>query len=86
MLTATVQPFFVTRYLGPTDHRGARIRASHLTSGKAVTLPYDQALSDEDNHAKAAIACHYACALGAPVSLVRALNRDGNGYTFTMAR
>lgn len=42
-----------TRYLGPTNCRGSRIVAFD-EDGNRVTLSYDDALSGEDMHRKAA--------------------------------
>jgi hypothetical protein len=42
-----------TRFLGPTDFRGARIRASE-PDGKSITIPYDHGLNTEEHHLKAA--------------------------------
>lgn len=42
-----------TRYHGPTNTRGSRISATTVT-GKRVYVPYDRALSSEDNHIAAA--------------------------------
>jgi hypothetical protein len=39
-----------TKYLGPTDTRGARVVAKHLTTGKRVTAGWDYALDVEANH------------------------------------
>jgi hypothetical protein len=53
------QTFIKTRYFGPTDKRGARMKATNLTSGRFVTVPYDSGLSDGENHeadARAALA------------------------------
>lgn len=52
-----------TRYLGPTNHRGARVKATAyaLTMG-SVTLSWDHALTSEHNHAVAA--CTLAVRLG----------------------
>jgi hypothetical protein len=44
-----------TRYAGPTDTRGGRVIATHLTTGKRATTPWDHALGIEENHARAAI-------------------------------
>lgn len=38
-----------TRFYGPTNHRGARIRATSA-GGTSVTIDHDDALSSEDNH------------------------------------
>jgi len=42
------------KYLGPTDTRGARFKATHPGSSKSVTLPYDYALSMAENEWRAA--------------------------------
>ena len=42
----------VTKYLGPTDRRGARVVA-YANAGK-LTAPWEDAWSIEDNHAYAA--------------------------------
>lgn len=51
----------LTRYRGPTEHRGARIVA-HDAYGKRSTTPYDHALDGPDNHAQAAL--HHAATRG----------------------
>lgn len=43
-----------TKYMGPTDYRGARIKAS--AEPGSVTVPYDHALNPEQNHAAACLA------------------------------
>ncbi|MEZ2409844.1 hypothetical protein AB6806_23920 [Bosea sp. RCC_152_1] len=42
----------VTKYLGPTNSRGSRIKAT--ASAGSVTIPYSYDLRTEDAHAKAA--------------------------------
>ena len=44
----------LTKYLGPTSSRGARVRAKAW--GGSVILPYDYALTAEGNHDAAALA------------------------------
>jgi hypothetical protein len=44
----------VTKFHGPTDHRGARVKAT--ADAGSITLPWDHALWVEDNHRTAAIA------------------------------
>lgn len=41
-----------TKYLGPTDKRWSRIRAT--AQAGSITIDYDQGLSSENNHAAAA--------------------------------
>ncbi len=42
-----------TRYMGPTNTRGSRIKATSA-SGISITVPYDYELDAFDNHEKAA--------------------------------
>jgi hypothetical protein len=44
-----------TKYLGPTDRRGTRVKATS-SAGLSVTVGWDDALSDTDNYAAAAVA------------------------------
>lgn len=44
-----------TKYLGPTNHRGSRIKA-RSSGGHSVTISIDHALSTEQNHHRAAVA------------------------------
>lgn len=44
-----------TRYLGPTNFRGSRIKAT-AEGGNSITIPYPYELSGQDVHQKAAIA------------------------------
>ena len=41
-----------TKYLGPTNHKGARIKAT-ATHGAAVTITYPYDLSEHEQHALA---------------------------------
>jgi hypothetical protein len=43
-----------TRYLGPTNHRGGRIVAKCLGSGKRLTVAWDHSHDNHDNHEHAA--------------------------------
>jgi len=43
-----------TKYLGPTDHRGSRIKAT--CEAGSLTLPYDYALNTANNHAAVGVA------------------------------
>ena len=42
-----------TKYLGPTNYRGSRIKA-YEPDGQSVTISYDYGLNDHDLHKKAA--------------------------------
>jgi len=43
-----------TKYLGPTDTQGTRIKAVHTGAATSITVPYNYALSNEGNHKEAA--------------------------------
>lgn len=45
----------ITKYLGPTDRRGSRVKAT-ASGGAAVTLSWDYALDSGENHKAAALA------------------------------
>lgn len=45
----------ITRYIGPTDTKGSRVRATSA-SGLTLTLGWDSALGSEENHRAAALA------------------------------
>ena len=42
-----------TKFIGPTNWRGARVKATS-TSGASVTIPWDHALGIDENHERAA--------------------------------
>lgn len=44
-----------TKYLGPTNTQGSRIKAIE-PDGKSITISYDYALNEYDLHKKAAVA------------------------------
>ena len=44
----------VTKYLGPTDHRGSRVKATAQVG--SLTLSWDYALNSDGNHRAAALA------------------------------
>ena len=47
----------VTKYLSPTNTRGARIKATaHTGQGGSITVPWDYALDTSANHRAAALA------------------------------
>lgn len=45
----------LTKYMGPTNCRGSKIKASD-EDGNTVTLPYDSAKNSNDCHLEAAVA------------------------------
>ena len=44
-----------TKYIGPTNYRGSRIKAV-AEGGNSITLSYDDALNSDQNHLAAAVA------------------------------
>lgn len=50
-------PVIVTRYLGPTNHRGSRVKATHQRDSEITwraTIEWDHSLNAEANHQLAA--------------------------------
>ncbi len=50
-------PCIVTKYLGPTTYRGARVKASHRRDAEvtwSITIPWSYKLSALENHKEAA--------------------------------
>ena len=73
----------ITKYLGPTNHRGSRIKArqsaSYAGAPKSVTIDWDYSLNVEQNHKAAAIA--FAAKMGWAGQWVGGDNGD-TGYVF----
>ena len=55
-MTITYTKGCTTKFLGPTDHRGSRVKATHLTTGKSLTRAWDHAIDSDKNHDTAAMA------------------------------
>jgi hypothetical protein len=70
-----------TKYIGPTNFRGSRVKAS--AEGVSITVGYDDALNSEDAHAVAALALCWKA--GWPGDLYRGGRPDGNGFVFVFA-
>lgn len=70
-----------TRFLGPTNHRGARIVAK-CQAGRIV-IPYSYEHSCEECHRGAAMAL--ASKLGWSGSLIGGGSADGKGYVFVFS-
>lgn len=68
----------ITRYHGPTDHRGSRITARAYAG--AVTVPWDHALNPFQNHHAAAQALSRRMGWTSP--LIGASLPDDRGYAF----
>jgi hypothetical protein len=43
-----------TRYLGPTEHRGSRVTATNVNTGRKVTVVWDDSYDPLENHECAA--------------------------------
>jgi hypothetical protein len=89
-LTYSSQMFVQTKYIGPTDHRGARVKAKNMASGKSVTISWDHGLSVFENHAMAARALYEKLGIftgqPAPVQFLSSDTKDSSGYILTAAK
>ena len=48
----------ITKFHGPTDHRGSRVSAKHLCTGRQVTLAWDDAsCSNHEDAARKLFGC-----------------------------
>lgn len=74
-MSARIIRMCTTRYAGPTDTRGGRVIAKHMTTGKRAVVAWDHALDVYDNHARAAVVI-----LGAEPTVCTSV--DGGGYVF----
>jgi len=70
----------VTKFIGPTNNRGSRIKAT--ADAGSVTVSYDHALGVEGNHRAAAEAL--ALKYGWPLDMVGG-GLPGSGYAFVYA-
>jgi hypothetical protein len=73
----------IARFLGPTNHRGSRIKATAWRA--SVTVPYDYALSQSANHYAAAEALCLKLSAGEPGfwrTILGAETPDGTGFAF----
>ncbi len=50
-IKVTTAPACETKYLGPTDSRGARVKATHFNTRRTITRPWDHGLDANPNHA-----------------------------------
>ena len=67
-----------TRYLGPTNTKGGRIKATAWAG--SITVPYDHALNTDENHCAAQLALRGK--LGWQGKYAQGGNAKGNGYVF----
>ena len=75
----------ITKYFGPTNTRGSRIRAK--ASAGSVSVPYDHALNGPENHDVAAVklAEKYKW-LDDGSELVGGGTPDGAGYAYVLVK
>jgi hypothetical protein len=76
-MTITTQAI-ATKYLGPTNTRGGRIKATAWAG--SITVPYDYALDVKDNHKAAAD--DLIAKMGWTGTFAQGGNTDGTGYYF----
>jgi hypothetical protein len=75
----------VTKFLGPTNTRGSRVKAT-TPSGQSVTIDWDHALDSEGNHNRAAARCYQKHILDLSVTMSADLapyvyfSREIHGY------
>jgi len=84
--TGTLTVGCVTKYHGPTDHRGSRVSAKHLLTGRRVVLPWDDALDVAENHCAAAVKLlQDTWGFEGPSSLLRC-SMSSCGYVWVIGR
>lgn len=71
-----------TKYLGATNTKGGRIKATHSGKSLSVTLSYDHALGADENHLRAATALRDK--LGWKHQFYGGSNQSGDGYVFVI--
>lgn len=71
----------VTKFLGPTNYRGSRIRAT--CQARSTVIAWDYALGVDDNHRAAAMAL--VCIMGWGGLWVGGANPNGKGSTYVNA-
>lgn len=74
----------VTKYHGPTNHRGARVTA-RAQAGR-VTIPWSHELDIDENHRKAATVLAFKFGWSDHSDLVGGALPDDTGYCFVMVR
>ena len=74
----------VTKHLGPTNHRGSRVKAT--AQAGSVTVPWDDALNSEANHDRAAkaLAQRYGWLEGAGWRMYPGEMPDGTGNVYVL--
>jgi len=77
----------ITKYLGPTNHRGSRVKATS-GAGRTVTVSWDSELDSHDNHAAAAalLVEQVLCLSASQITLVGGVLPSDGGYAFAVLR
>lgn len=77
------QPFIVTKWLGQTDKRPSRVKATNLTSGAYVVISWDYAFDAPQNHMRAAQALYRKLGLDLPKAFIACGTKNSDGYILT---
>lgn len=77
MTNASPCAMIETRYLGPTNYRGARVVARNVNTRTRKVVSWDHAIGAVENHERAAVALY-----GAPPAYYSSVG--GGGYIFAM--
>jgi hypothetical protein len=67
-----------TKFFGPTNHRGGRVKAT--CQARSITVSWDHALNVEDNHTAAAQALAHKMDWAG--DWIGGAKQDGTGYAF----
>jgi len=77
------QPFVQTKWLGQTDKRPARVKATNLTSGEYVVVSWEYGLDVVQNHLQAAQALYRKIGQDMPHAFIACGTKDSSGYILT---
>lgn len=69
-----------TKYLGPTNHKGARIKA--YAYGGSIIVPFDYACNGDEMHKRAAMALVRKMGWGGKYKYIQGCLPSGIGYCF----
>lgn len=84
-MTSEPRPACETRFLGPTDHKGARVKATHLNTKASIVIPWDHAKGPDENHEAAAVALFLReRSYPEPSSKLYRCSIDGGGWVWML--
>jgi hypothetical protein len=86
LYTYSYQAFVQTKWLGPTNHKCARVRATNVSSGATVVVSWDHGLNVSENHIAAARALLTKCDQPQPDGFLMCGTKDQTGYILTGVR